>query len=121
MSTGKEKDQSTDEPITIEAVEFKERGRPLLLGAELDATVQEYVCTILLVDQWSCQYHCGHGCSRRNYFCQEYVNAHFSWRTHCYYQKLGQVIVKQNGIREAKMFNIWKISPSQFEESRESS
>ena len=51
LSTGKENDQSTDEPINIEAVEFKERGRPLLLGAELDATVQEYICTILLVDQ----------------------------------------------------------------------
>ena len=28
--------------ITIKALETKERGRPLLLGAELDAAVQEY-------------------------------------------------------------------------------
>ena len=35
--------QGTSESITIKALEIKERGRPLLLGAELDAAIQEYV------------------------------------------------------------------------------
>ena len=35
--------QGTSESITIKGLETKERGRPLLLGAELDAAVQEYV------------------------------------------------------------------------------
>ena len=35
--------QGTSKSITIKALETKERGRPLLLGAELDAAVQEYV------------------------------------------------------------------------------
>lgn len=42
-SHSQEKHQSTSESITIKALETKERGRPLFLGAELDAAVQEYV------------------------------------------------------------------------------
>ena len=35
--------QGTSESITIKVLETWERGRPLLLGGELDAAVQEYV------------------------------------------------------------------------------
>lgn len=46
----RENNQSTDEPITVKALETKERGRPLLLGDELDAAVQEYVQSLRLAN-----------------------------------------------------------------------
>ena len=42
-ATRAQNSKGTSRSITIEALETKERGRPLLQGVELDATVQEYV------------------------------------------------------------------------------
>ena len=36
-------DTTTGEPVVIKTLETKDRGRPLLLGKELDAAVQEFV------------------------------------------------------------------------------
>ena len=48
MLTRRESNQSTGEPITIKALETRQRGRPLLLGAELDAAVQAHVRSLRL-------------------------------------------------------------------------
>ena len=50
LSTERESDRSTDGPITIKGLETKERGRPLLLGDELDAAVQEYIQSLRLAN-----------------------------------------------------------------------
>ena len=42
-ATRAQNSEGTSQSITIKALETKERGRPLLLGVELDAAVQEYV------------------------------------------------------------------------------
>ena len=38
-----DEDTTPREPIVITSLETKDRGRPLLLGEELDAAVQEFV------------------------------------------------------------------------------
>ena len=38
-----DEDTAPREPIVITSLETKDRGRPLLLGEELDAAVQEFV------------------------------------------------------------------------------
>jgi len=83
LLTRKESDQSTGEPITISALKTKERGRPLLLGAELDAAVQEHIQSFRLANGVvnTIVVMAAEGIIS--------AKAQFSWRTHCYYQKLG--------------------------------
>ena len=50
MLTERENNRSTDGPVTIKALQTKERGRPLLLGDELDAAVQEYIQSLRLAN-----------------------------------------------------------------------
>ena len=42
-SNKSQSNQGTSQSITMETLETKERGKPLLLGVKLDAAVQEYV------------------------------------------------------------------------------
>ena len=43
------KSSKCGEGVTVDSVETKQKGRPLLLGEDLDAAVQEYVCSLRIV------------------------------------------------------------------------